>query len=95
MTLNEKNIKKDSDVIRNLKELSESTISCLENILRMGAEIVILLSISIYLIFVNAEIFLILSSIIFIFGVIFYMIVKPIVYDAGKKELMRTQTLFQ
>ena len=87
MTLNEKNIKKDSDVIRNLKELSESTISCLENILRMGAEIVILLSISIYLIFVNAEIFLILSSIIFIFGVIFYMIVKPIVYDAGQKRI--------
>tara|TARA_B100001057_G_scaffold499685_1_gene611292 strand:- start:921 stop:2633 length:1713 start_codon:yes stop_codon:yes gene_type:complete len=87
LSLSEKNLKKDSDVIRNLKVLSESTISCLENVLRLIAETMILITISIYLLIINFKIFLIVSSIILIFGFFFNKILRPIVYQAGQKRI--------
>ena len=87
LSLSEKNLKKDSDIIRNLKELSEKTIACYENVLKLVAESIILLALSIYLIYFNPKIFFILGLIILIFALIFNHIFRPIVYKAGKKRI--------
>ena len=87
LSLSEKNLKKDSDIIRNLKELSEKTIAVYENVLKLVAESIILLALSIYLIYFSPKIFLILGLIILIFALIFNHIFRPIVYKAGKKRI--------
>tara|TARA_X000000950_G_C13921154_1_gene663443 strand:+ start:18868 stop:20580 length:1713 start_codon:yes stop_codon:yes gene_type:complete len=87
LSLSEKNLKKDSDIIRNLKELSEKTVVCLENVLKLIAESVILFTLSIYLMIFSPKIFFILASIIIIFGFSFSQIFRPIVYEAGKNRI--------
>lgn len=87
LSLSEKNLKKDSDIIRNVKVLSENTISCLDNVLRLIAETIILIVISTYLLYVNARFFIIIASIIFFFGFFFNKTIRPLVYTAGQKRM--------
>ena len=86
LSLSEKNLKKDSDIISSLKVLSERTITCLENMLRLIAEFVILISISIYLLILDFKIFLVLFSLILFFGFLFNRIFKPVIYRADRKS---------
>ena len=95
LSLSEKNLKKDSDIISNLKVLSERTITCLENMLRLIAEFVILISISIYLLILDFKIFLVLSSLILFFGFLFNRIFKPVIYRAGQKRVESDSRIIQ
>ncbi len=95
LSLSEKNLKKDSDIISSLKVLSERTITCLENMLRLIAEIVILISISIYLLILDFKIFLVLSSLILFFGFLFNRIFKPVIYRAGQKRVESDSRIIQ
>ncbi len=95
LSLSEKNLKKDSDIISSLKVLSERTITCLENMLRLIAEFVILISISIYLLILDFKIFLVLSSLILFFGFLFNRIFKPVIYRAGQKRVESDSRIIQ
>ena len=75
--------------------LSERTITCLENMLRLIAEFVILISISIYLLFLDFKIFLVLSSLILFFGFLFNRIFKPVIYRAGQKRVESDSRIIQ
>ena len=75
--------------------LSERTITCLENMLRLIAEFVILISISIYLLILDFKIFLVLSSLILFFGFLFNRIFKPVIYRAGQKRVESDSRIIQ
>ncbi len=95
MSFDEYNKKKHSDYIRNIRELSAFCMNCLESLLRIISETIVLIAILVFLIFVEPVPLLIISFIMLLFITLYNFFLKPKTISWGKKRTDATKLIYQ
>ena len=89
------NKKKQSEYIRNIREFSASSTTCLETGLRVTSELIIILAIIFFLLFIEPLPLVIISLIILISLVMYNFYLKPMAIKWGKEKTDATKLIYQ
>jgi len=84
-----------SEYIRNVKELSSESISCIENFLRLISELIIFTAIIVYLCFVNFKVILYLILILGSITLIYELLLKPKAIKYGKNKVLASNSIYR
>jgi len=95
MNYNEFIKKKHSEYIRNIRELSAHCMTCLEMGLRIISEVIVILSIAVFLLFVDPISLLITSSIIFLSILLYNLYLKPLAVKWGVEKDAASKVIYQ
>ena len=95
MSYEDYNKKKHSEYVRNIREMSSYSMICLESSLRVLSEIIILLSIVIFLIFIEPIPLLTISLVMISFLSFYNFYLKPKTVLWGRKKAEATKTIYQ
>tara|TARA_B100000886_G_scaffold90816_1_gene59933 strand:+ start:19707 stop:21452 length:1746 start_codon:yes stop_codon:yes gene_type:complete len=87
--------KKQSEYIRNIRELSASSMICLEQGLRVTSELIVILAIICFLLFVEPIPLIIISIIIFFSILMYNFYLKPMAVKWGKEKTDATKLIYQ
>ena len=87
--------KKQSEYIRNIRELSASSMICLEQGLRVTSELIVILAIICFLLFVEPIPLIIISIIIFFSILMYNFYLKPMAVKWGKEKTDATKIIYQ
>ncbi len=87
--------KKQSEYIRNIRELSANSRDCLEMGLRVLSEFIIILAIVIFLIFIDPVPLIIISLIILLSILTYNFFLKPMAVKWGKEKTDATKIIYQ
>jgi ABC-type bacteriocin/lantibiotic exporter with double-glycine peptidase domain len=89
------NKKKQSEYIRNIREFSANSMTCLEMGLRVTSELIIILAIISFLLFIEPLPLVIISLIILLSIVMYNFYLKPMAIKWGKEKTDATKLIYQ
>ena len=95
MKYEEFNKKKQSEYIRNIRELSANSMTCLEMGLRVSSELIVIFAIISFLLFIEPLPLIIISLIVFLSILIYNFYLKPIAVKWGKEKTDATKLIYQ
>ncbi len=87
--------KKQSEYIRNIRELSADSMTCLEQGLRVTSELIVILAIVTFLLFIEPIPLVIISIIIFFSILMYNFYLKPMAVKWGKEKTDATKLIYQ
>tara|TARA_B100000945_G_C20423960_1_gene619384 strand:- start:1068 stop:2816 length:1749 start_codon:yes stop_codon:yes gene_type:complete len=87
--------KNHSEYIRNIRELGAACMTCLEMGLRILSEIIVVIAIFIFLLFLQPIPLLIITSVIFLSYFFYSFYLKPKAIKYGKKKVEATKLIYQ
>ncbi len=89
------NKKKHSEYIRNIREFSANSMTCLEMGLRVTSELIVILAIITFLLFIEPIPLIIISLIILLSILIYNSYLKPMAVKWGKEKTDATKLIYQ
>ena len=95
MKYEEFNKKKQSEYIRNIRELSANSMTCLEMGLRVSSELIVIFAIISFLLFIEPLPLIIISLIVFLSILIYNFYLKPMAIKWGKEKTDATKLIYQ
>jgi ATP-binding cassette, subfamily B, bacterial PglK len=95
MKYEEFNKKKQSEYIRNIRELSANSMTCLEMGLRVSSELIVIFAIISFLLFIEPLPLIIIALIIFLSILIYNFYLKPMAVKWGKEKTDATKLIYQ
>ena len=87
--------KKQSEYIRNIRELSANSMTCLEMGLRVTSELIVILAIITFLLFIEPIPLIIISVLIFLSILMYNFYLKPMAVRWGKEKTDATKLIYQ
>ena len=87
--------KKQSEYIRNIRELSANSMTCLEMGLRITSELIVILAIITFLLFIEPIPLIIISVLIFLSILMYNFYLKPMAVRWGKEKTDATKLIYQ
>ena len=87
--------KKQSEYIRNIRELSANSMTCLEMGLRVTSELIVILAIITFLLFIEPIPLIIISVLIFLSILMYNFYLKPMAVRWGKEKTEATKLIYQ
>jgi ABC-type bacteriocin/lantibiotic exporter with double-glycine peptidase domain len=95
MEYNNYNLKGSSEFIKNVRELSGDCTSCLDSGLRVLSELIVLISILIYLILINPTTVVVLITILMLVMLLHNYILKPKTIKYGEEKIKALDFIYQ